>query len=125
MHLKSNLAFFSLALDDEESAGRYAREALALAAQARNPMMVPIAMSYIAVLLHDEEPERGARLLGYAEASLGALERTDSPGEAKLHARLQASLRANFTETQWKSLLEEGAAWSEDQALASALERGA
>lgn len=122
MVLKSNLAFFSLALDDEENAGRYAREALALAAQARNPMLVPIAISYIAVVLHDDRPERGARLLGYAEARLAALERTDTPGERKIHARLRAPLRANFSDAQWKALLEEGAAWNEDQAVEYALE---
>jgi hypothetical protein len=85
-------------------------------------MLVPIAISYIAVVLHDDRPERGARLLGYAEARLAALERTDTPGERKIHARLRAPLRANFSDAQWKALLEEGAAWNEDQAVEYALE---
>ncbi len=121
MYLKSNVAFFSLVLGDENDARSNAYEALELAAQARNPMIVPIALSYIAVLLTNGDPELGARLIGYAESRLAALEWTFTPSETKTHAKLQTPLRAKFTQDRMNGLLAEGASLNEDRAVALAL----
>jgi non-specific serine/threonine protein kinase len=122
MALKSNIAFFSLVLGDHEDAAAHARDALDLAARTRNPMMIPIVISYIAVLLHERAPERGARLLGYAESRLAALDWQQTPSEARIHDRLQQPLRVKFSGEQLDALFAEGARWNEDRAVAQALD---
>jgi hypothetical protein len=85
-------------------------------------MMIPIVISYIAVLLHERAPERGARLLGYAESRLAALDWQQTPSEARIHDRLQQPLRVKFSGEQLDALFAEGARWNEDRAVAQALD---
>jgi tetratricopeptide (TPR) repeat protein len=122
MALKSNVAFFSIMLGDQDSAVVYARDALELAARTHNPMMIPIVISYIAVLLQKDSPARGARLLGYAESRLAELDWRQTPVEQRIHASLQQPLRAQFTDAQLIALFAEGAALSEGRAVAEALD---
>jgi tetratricopeptide (TPR) repeat protein len=122
MALKSNIAFFSIVLGDQESAATHARDALDLAARTHNPMMIPIVISYIAVLVHDGAPTRAARLLGYAESRLAEMDWHQTPVERKIHANLQLPLRAKFTNERLTELLAEGAALSDDRAVAEALD---
>jgi non-specific serine/threonine protein kinase len=121
MNVRGNIAFFCLASGDETGAKRYARDALDLAAKKQSPLMIAIPISYIAVMLHETDPALGARLLGFSEARLAALDWKEPPATEKIHRDLQRPLSENFSQEQFAALVAEGAALSEDEAVARAL----
>jgi hypothetical protein len=68
-----------------------------------------------------EERHRAARLLGYVDARLAALESPREYTEQHEYDAALAALRAELDREEFSKLLEEGGAWSEDRAVAEAL----
>ncbi|MDQ2680455.1 MAG: soluble NSF attachment family protein [Candidatus Eremiobacteraeota bacterium] len=73
MYRTSNVAGYALAANDFECAQPFIAEALELAATARHPLLIAIAVGYSATLRLDDEPHEAARLFGYARARMTAL----------------------------------------------------
>lgn len=121
MYYANNLASFFLAIGDLARAQPFARESLALAAKARHPILVPAAIAYIAIADRERDVTRAARLFAYAEAALRAADWELVDYERELFERLRAALAAAVPEPELSRLLEEGAAWNEDRAVANAL----
>jgi predicted ATPase/class 3 adenylate cyclase len=121
MYLANNIASCFLAIGDAERAQPFAREALALAATMRHPIIIPTAISYIAMLAGAKDPPRASRLAGYAEQRLRAADWQRVDYEQKLVERFFDSLKMSLTEAELTRLLNEGAAWNEEQAVAHAL----
>jgi hypothetical protein len=62
-----------------------------------------------------------AQLLGYVDAQYTALERQRFPTEQWGHDKLMTVLRETLSAEEIADLAADGAAWSEDQAVAEAL----
>jgi hypothetical protein len=66
--------------------------------------------------------DAAARLIGYVNARLDALEYEREPTEKWGYAKLTAALRMHRSEAEVEKLAAEGASWSEDHAVEEALE---
>jgi predicted ATPase/class 3 adenylate cyclase len=121
MYYANNLASFYLAIGDLARAQPFAREAVALAAKARHPILVPAAIAYIAIAERERDVRRAARLFAYAETALRAADWELVDYERALFERLRAALVAALPGPELSRLLEEGAAWTDDRAVAAAL----
>lgn len=121
MYLAANIASCYLAAGDRVQSETYAREAVTLAAKARHGILVPLAISYLAIVAGERDAVHAALLAGYAEARLRAAEWQRVGYEEQIVERFLESLRARFTEAELARLLDEGAAWSEEEAVARAL----
>jgi predicted ATPase/class 3 adenylate cyclase len=115
-----DLAGCYLAIGENERAEPFAREALAVAAKTQHPVVVPLAISYIAIIASARDVTSAARLIGYAEDRLRLADWQRAAYEQAMVDRLYDRLKENLTEAELKHLLEEGSAWSDDQAAAQA-----
>lgn len=64
---------------------------------------------------------RAARLLGYVNAQLTALEAFREYTEQQEYDKMMTALRGAFGDAVLANLMAEGGAWSEDQAVAEAM----
>ena len=116
----NGLATCYLGLGDRARAGPAAREALTLAARAGHPVATACAILYLAALECTVDAENAARLLGYAEERLRALDwRLVGPDDA-IREGARGRLEQQLTPDQFAHLLAAGAAWSEEAAVANA-----
>ena len=65
--------------------------------------------------------ERAARLLGYADARLAALEALREYTEQQEYEKVNAVLRQTFNEDELSRSIKEGRGWTEHQAVAEGL----
>jgi len=120
MFLMNGLATCYLGLGDRARAGPAAREALTLAARAGHPVATACAILYLAALECTVDAENAARLLGYAEERLRALDwRLVGPDDA-IREGARGRLEQQLAPDQFADLLAAGAAWSEEAAIANA-----
>jgi predicted ATPase/class 3 adenylate cyclase len=126
-----NIAAYLLALGRFEQARSRAREALSIARDAHYEVGVLWAIQHLTaanVLQHGQrdDPEyadsaRAARLIGYVDERLAALEARREFTEEREYEAMLAALCERFDEKQFASLTAEGRSWREDQAMAEAL----
>ena len=118
----SNLAGYLLAAGEIEAGQAAGLEGLRLAQAHGDDFVVHVLVEHLALAAaHSGEPVRAARLAGYGSTvyrSDRARERTES----RNWARLMADLDAVLTPDDKTALMQEGAAWSEDQAAAAAVD---
>ncbi len=115
-----DLAGCYLAIGENDRAEPFAREALAVAAKTQHPVVMPLAISYIAIIASARDVTSAARLIGYAEDRLRQADWQRAAYEQAMVDRLYDRLKENLTDSELKHLLEEGSAWSDDQAAAQA-----
>jgi predicted ATPase/class 3 adenylate cyclase len=117
-----NLAAYSLALGRADSARAYAREGLAMAQDMRLPDLVALAIQHLAsVAITAGDADRAARLCGYVDARYAALGLTRDTSEQYTYERLRAALDAASGPEAIATATVEGAAMSDDHAVALAL----
>jgi predicted ATPase/DNA-binding XRE family transcriptional regulator len=112
------LSTYRLELGEPAAARREVSDALTWARGTKNPAMVPnalLAASAVAAALGDGI--RGARLLGYAEATLETLRLEHSSAALRVVAKTRESLRALLPDPKFAALEREGRAWPEERAL--------
>jgi predicted ATPase len=118
----ANSAAYRIALSDLTAARESAREGLRVARQARYEQFIALAMQHLALLAAlGGDARRGAQLLGYVDAQYTALGMQREPTEQWGYDKLMATLRETLSADEIAQLTADGAAWSEDQAVAEAL----
>lgn len=118
----ANLAAYRVALGQLEDAQSCARSSLLLARELQREFQIAVGIQHLALiesLMNDIR--RAARLLGYADKWY-----REGRGERELtekwsYVTLMRRLSEHLTENEIRTLLAEGAAWSEDQAVEEAL----
>ncbi|MBV8498076.1 MAG: adenylate/guanylate cyclase domain-containing protein [Candidatus Eremiobacteraeota bacterium] len=122
MFTASDAAGYWLAAGEFDRAHAAARQSLAAAVKGRHRVLTALSITYLAVIEGRRNPSRAARLMGYAGEELRAVEWQLVPYERELVDRLFERLYGTIEKSQVTRLLEEGAAWSEEQAVAQASE---
>lgn len=120
MDVALGIASCYLSLGDHAGAKPMAREALALAAQARHPTWLPTAIVYVAASAHEIDSYAAARLVGYAGERLRAAEWQWSAQDQAIIEELQGALLRELPQHELSELLTEGSRWSESEAMLSA-----
>jgi predicted ATPase/class 3 adenylate cyclase len=122
-----NIAAYLTALHRYDEARGHARDAVLLARDLEVQVLLTISLQHlaaVAALLPDQDRDgivRAARLLGYVDARLTTLEVLREYGEQQESVRMLAALRNALGEDGLAKLMDEGAAWNEDQAVAEAM----
>jgi hypothetical protein len=116
-----DLAGCYLAIGESARAEPFAREALSVAARTKHPVVMPMAISYLAIIAISRDASAAARLIGYAEDRLREADWQRAAYEQAMIERLFDRLKEKLAEPELKRLLEEGSAWTDDQAAARAL----
>jgi predicted ATPase/class 3 adenylate cyclase len=122
MFRASDIACCYLALGDRARAEPFARQSLEAAAKANHPVLMPLAIAYIAMIRGDADPPKAARLIGYAQDRLNAAGWELLQPDAMMVEALHEMLARRFAESELARLRAEGAAWDEDQAVGAALD---
>jgi tetratricopeptide (TPR) repeat protein len=78
--------------------------------------------SFAAIAVSDNEIERAAQLVGYSEAFFSAEFRGRHPAKRQIRDRLMETLRSSLAPDRLAALMAVGARWTEDEAMAAALE---
>jgi tetratricopeptide (TPR) repeat protein len=118
----SNIAGYRIALGDLTAARDAALEGLRLARQVRQEQTIAITLQHLALLSAlSGEARRGAQLLGYVGEQYAVLGMQRESTEQWSYEKLMAALRETLSPDEIATLGEEGAAWSEDQAVEEAL----
>jgi predicted ATPase/class 3 adenylate cyclase len=126
-----NMAAYLLACGRYDEARVSAKEALAAAHDAQYAVQVAFALQHLAATAvlqpaNDAEYERdelfrAARLLGYADVRLAAVEALREYTERQEYDKMLAALRDALGADKCAKLMNEGSTWSEDQAVAEAM----
>jgi predicted ATPase len=117
-YIESDIACCALAAGSVDKADAHARRALALAVEARHPVLSALAIAYCAPGQARVDPRRGALLFGYARARLREMQfEGDRIEKIALRQALQ-NIEGAPGITKSTPLLDEGAALSQDDALA-------
>ena len=99
------------------------RESIKLARDAQEPLLIAYAMQHLAIIGAGGGHERdAARLLGYVDEVIRKAEFQREPTEKWSMERLLLALREQLKDDEIATLCAAGAAWSEDQAVAAALQ---
>lgn len=122
-HALNNLAGYLIAQGSIEDALAALRESLPLAHESElgTALLAGGLQHLAAIALRDNRLDRAARLLGYAHAFFTAEFEGRSPVKLKLHERLLETLRHSLPPDQLAALMETGARWTDEEALATAL----
>jgi hypothetical protein len=123
------MAAYLIALDRYDEARTHARDAAALARDLQVQVLLTLSLQHlaaVAALRPDRERGRGdrmraARLLGYVDARLTALEALRGYAEQQEYNKMLTALRNALGEDGLAKLMDEGSTWSEDQAVAEAM----
>jgi len=116
-----NLGVYRVALGDLDGARQAAMQALNLARELQGRSFVAIALQHLALIAALQgETQRASSLLGYVDALIEALGMERELTEQWGYDALMASLRRELSDVEIEKLAAEGAAWSEDQAVAAA-----
>ncbi|MDQ6824992.1 MAG: tetratricopeptide repeat protein [Candidatus Eremiobacteraeota bacterium] len=117
-----DLALYLIELDRLDEARLHARSALQVSYDEGLISVTPLAIETLAGLaIRQGGFERGARLMGYAQAALIQLGRDPDALERRDMEWLTQPLRDHFGPDTLEKLAAEGAAWSEDRAVEEAL----
>jgi len=122
----NNTAAYRIALGDLAGAREAAREGLRWAQRIQESLLVDWSVQHLALLgalnggMHE-----AARLIGYVNAQYNQLGLAREPTEKWGQETLMAALREQLSDFDVEKLAAEGAAWSEDQAVAAALKDAA
>jgi predicted ATPase/class 3 adenylate cyclase len=126
-----NVASYLIALDRYDEAAERAREALTVSRDIQDEFEIAIAQQHVAAAaalrpLDDERIARemladAARLLGYVDARIEALDSIRESTEQVEYDRLLARLRLTFNANELQTLMAEGSTWSKDRAVTEAL----
>ncbi len=118
----TNSAAYRIALGNLRAARESAREGLRVARQVRNEQGIAFALQHLALLAAlGDNARRAAQLLGYVDAQYTALGMQREPTEQWGYDNLMAALRETLSADEIAQLAADGAAWTEDQAVAEAL----
>jgi predicted ATPase/class 3 adenylate cyclase len=126
----TNIAAYLLALHRFDEARAAACEALVIARDVQHESGVGFALQHLAAsdVLRPNiavgsiaRIARAARLLGYVDAHLAALETLREHTERQEYEAILAALSRAFASEELRKLMEEGGAWSEDEAVTEAL----
>jgi predicted ATPase len=118
----TNIAAYRIALGDLTGARDSAREGLRGAQRARSELHIAGALQHLALLAAlGGDAGRGVQLLGYVDARYAELGTQREPTEQWGYDKLTAALRETLSADEIAQLAADGAAWSEDQAVAEAL----
>jgi predicted ATPase/class 3 adenylate cyclase len=117
-----NGAGYRLALGDFAGARRNVREALPIAVSHAFDMHVTILIQHLAtVAAHRDDPTRGARLCGYADAWYRSVGMQREYSEQYTYEILITALRATLQKDELAALLAKGANLSQQEAVSEAL----
>ena len=129
--LLGNMAAYLLALGRYEEARTHAREALVAADEAQGDVFVVFALQHLAAVaalqMHEdssreyEDRTSAARLLGYVDGRLSALEAHREYTEQHEYDEVIVALRNVLGESSLMNLMREGHSWNEKQAVAVAM----
>jgi predicted ATPase/DNA-binding winged helix-turn-helix (wHTH) protein len=123
-HALCNLAGYLIAHDEFEAADAALREGLPLAEESElDTALIAGGMQHLASIAARElRFERAAQFIGYAHAFFSSEFAGRSPAKVMIEAGILEQLRAALPGERLTALMESGAQWSEDEALAAALE---
>lgn len=117
-----NICAYLVALERYDEARSLAREALEMSQELQSELHFGIAVQHLAaVAAVNGDCARALRLLGYSDAVYRLVESTREPTEQKEYDWVCALLRARVCAADYAQLLQEGAAFTQDQTLAEAL----
>lgn len=126
----SNMAAYCVELGRFGEARAHAREALVLSRDAQAEVWAVFCLQHLAAIAalapSDDTDnarhahERAARLLGYIDARLIALDGAREYTEANEYDKMLATLLASLDPQAFEKLKQEGSSWNEDQAVAEA-----
>jgi len=127
----SNMAAYAVALERYAEARLMAREALTLSCDVQDEVQLAFTVQHIAAIAglrptldaaraHDDRT-RTARLLGYANACLAALDVARWYTEQQEYDKLLPALRDALGDDELAKLMTEGSTWTEDHAIAQAM----
>lgn len=117
MHLTSNLTGYALAAGDFERAATTTQTALDLALEAKHALLTAIGIAHVAPVRARTNAPEAARLFGYACAQMAALNWTGIASDERARENIARDLVARVGNDALPTLLAEGAAWSEEDAL--------
>ncbi len=120
MYVSNDIANCFLAIGDRVRAEPFAREALRMAAKARHPILTASSIACLAATIGARDAAHSARLIGYAQARLRAAEWRLVAYEQTIVDRLLEELRRVLPAADLQRLLEEGASWTDERAVAQA-----
>ncbi len=117
-----NLSFLALHMGDYERAWNIARQALELAIQMNNRLLIAVLLAVIAgpAGLHGQ-PRRATRWLGASEAALESIGALHQPVDRREVDRIIAGVRAQLDETAFQAAWAEGRTMTLEQAVAETL----
>lgn len=118
MYLCSNLALYSFTIGDLDGAAPYARDALRLSLASHHDLIAALAMAFCCVEVSKENPEEAARLYGYADARMRAMNWGRNAADDVAFEHITEHLRSRLKDDSFARLLAEGATLSETDALA-------
>lgn len=129
--LLDNSAAYLVALERYDEARAHAREGLTVSRDAQAEVWTSFAVQHLAAVATFEPADgtvnardihsRAARLLGYVDARLAALEAMRENTEQQEYDKIVPALRDALGAEDLAKLMEEGGAWNEDQAAAEAM----
>jgi hypothetical protein len=108
------------AMDARERASELTRWGLELAGRVRHPLLLLNLVSYVALMVADDDPQEAARFFGYADARQQKFGNARHTAEREMFLRLHAKLLDRLNEETLDGSKREGAAWSDEQAYARA-----
>lgn len=119
----SNRAAYLIAAGQISEAAECAREALQIQHEAQLAALEAATLQHFAAIAaHRGDAQRAARLLGFVEARLVALESVREYTEQQEADKMLAVLRKILDEAELTRLMDEGRLWSEEHALAEAFQ---
>ncbi|MBV9439617.1 MAG: tetratricopeptide repeat protein [Candidatus Eremiobacteraeota bacterium] len=127
---RSDIAAYLVALDRYDEALTHVREAIAPLRDAQRDVCLAFTLQHLAAILalrpapsggrEPAERAEAARLLGYVEARVRALEGSRENAEQREYERTLARLTTELGAQHLERLREEGAAWNEERAVTCA-----
>ncbi len=109
-----------LAMHNYERGAAVAREAFSAAASASHELLLALTIGYLAAVERPNDAKKAARMLGNSRARLTALQWNVSGTDRRLHDHLHEELVFALGEADLQALIDEGARWTEDEALGEA-----
>ena len=123
-HALCNLAGYLIAQGQMEAASAALREGLPLAEESElDTVLIAGGMQHLATIAARQQRfERAAQFIGYAHAFFSAEFAGRSPAKLMIEAGILEQLHAALPEERLAELMQAGARWSEDEAMAAALD---
>ena len=119
--LLGNLAVYNTCLGEFDRARSCARESLSLARDIQDSYDIPFSVQHLAAVSQAKGDARSAaRLVGWCDARLAAIDETRQTTETIEYEQLMAALRGELAADQLSALFAKGAAMTEDAAIEEA-----